>query len=93
MVNWVPRRAALQSWLDRDDRLRFARRVLVFDDVVAERWRRLEAVARRRRPTADVFLAATALRHRLTLATRNTADVAPTGVPVLNPVERLTRAQ
>jgi hypothetical protein len=83
-----PTRAALQSWLDRDVRLRFAGRLLVFDDAVAERWGQLEATAKRRRvtlPTIDAQLAATALHHGLTFATRNTTDVASTGVPVFNP--------
>jgi predicted nucleic acid-binding protein len=83
-----PRRAALQSWLDRDVRLRFAGRLLAFDDGVAERWGQLEASARKRRltlPTIDAQLAATALHHGLTFVTRNTADVAPTGVPVFDP--------
>jgi predicted nucleic acid-binding protein len=83
-----PRRAALQSWLDRDVRLRFAGRLLAFDDAVAERWGQLEASARRRRvtlPTVDAQLAATALHHGLTFVTRNTTDIASTGVPVFNP--------
>jgi predicted nucleic acid-binding protein len=83
-----PRRAALQSWLDRDVRLRFAGRLLPFDDAVAERWGQLEALAKKRRitlPTIDAQLAATALHHGLTFATRNAADVASTGVPVSNP--------
>jgi len=33
----------------------------------------------------DGLLAATAMRHDLTLVTRNTKDIAPTGVAVLNP--------
>ncbi|HEX3577190.1 MAG TPA: PIN domain-containing protein, partial [Thermoanaerobaculia bacterium] len=33
-----PKRAALQSWLDRDLRVRFAGRLLPFDEWVAERW-------------------------------------------------------
>jgi predicted nucleic acid-binding protein len=33
----------------------------------------------------DGFFAATALVHDLTLATRNTRDFAPLGVPMLNP--------
>lgn len=37
-----PKRAALQSWLDRDVRARFSGRLLVFDDAVAERWGRSE---------------------------------------------------
>ena len=83
-----PRRAALQSWLDRDLRLRFAGRLLAFDDGVAERWGQLEALAKKRRltlPTIDAQLAATALHHGLTLVTRNTADIAPTGVPTIDP--------
>jgi predicted nucleic acid-binding protein len=83
-----PRRAALQSWLDRDVRIRFAGRLLAFDDGVAERWGQLEAIAKRRRltlPTIDAQLAATALHHGLTFVTRNTADIAPTGVPVFDP--------
>jgi toxin FitB len=83
-----PKRAALQSWLARDVRLRFAGRLLVFDDAVAERWGQLEALAKKRRltlPTVDAQLAATALHHNLTFATRNSADVGPTGVAVFNP--------
>ena len=83
-----PRRPALQGWLDRDVRLRFAGRLLSLDDGVAERWGQLEAFARKRRwtvPTIDAQLAATALHHGLTFVTRNTTDVAPTGVPVFDP--------
>ncbi|HWO24330.1 MAG TPA: type II toxin-antitoxin system VapC family toxin [Kofleriaceae bacterium] len=83
-----PKRAALQSWLDRDVRIRFAGRLLAFDDGVAERWGQLEALAKKRRltlPTIDAQLAATALHHGLTLVTRNTADIAPTGVPLFDP--------
>jgi toxin FitB len=83
-----PRRAALQTWLDRDLRVRFAGRLLPFDDGGAERWGQLEALARRQRltlPTVDAQLAATAMHHGLTFVTRNTADIRPTGVPVFSP--------
>ena len=83
-----PKRAALQSWLDHDLRIRFGDRLLDFDAGVAERWGQLEAAAKRRRvalPTIDAQLAATALHHGLTFVTRNAADVRPTGVPVFNP--------
>ncbi|MBA3392169.1 MAG: type II toxin-antitoxin system VapC family toxin [Deltaproteobacteria bacterium] len=83
-----PKRAALQSWLDRDMRVRFAGRLLAFEDGVAERWGQLEALAKKRRltlPTIDAQLAATALHHGLTFVTRNTADIGPTGVPVFDP--------
>jgi predicted nucleic acid-binding protein len=36
-------------------------------------------------PINDAFIAATALVHRMTVVTRNTADFAATGVPLLNP--------
>lgn len=83
-----PKRGALQSWLDRDVRLRFAGRLLPFDDAVAERWGQVEALARRQRvtlPTIDAQLAATAHHHNLTFVTRSTAHVAATGVSVFNP--------
>jgi toxin FitB len=83
-----PKRAALQGWLSRDVRIRFAARLLVFDAGVAERWGQVEALARKHRltlPTIDAQLAATALHHNLTFVTRNTTDVAMTGVPVFNP--------
>jgi predicted nucleic acid-binding protein len=82
------RRGALQAWLDRDLRVRFAGRLLPFDDLVAERWGQLEAAAKRRRltlPTIDAQLAATALHHGLTFVTRNASHLRPTGVPVFNP--------
>ena len=83
-----PRRGALQSWLDQDLRVRFADRILPFDEWVAERWGQIEAIAKRHRvtlPTIDAQLAATALHHGLTFVTRNTSDVRPTGVPLFNP--------
>ena len=83
-----PKRAALQSWLDHDLRVRFAGRILPFDESVAERWGQIEAIARRQRvqvATIDAQLAATALHHGLTFVTRNTADFRLTGVPLFNP--------
>ena len=74
--------------MDRDLRIRFAGRLLPFDEGVAERWGQIEAIARRQRlslPTIDAQLAATALHHGLTFVTRNTADVRLTGVPLFNP--------
>jgi predicted nucleic acid-binding protein len=45
-------------------------------------------MAKRRRltvPTIDAQLAATALHHGLTFATRNTSHLRSTGVPLFNP--------
>ena len=88
------RRAALQSWLEHDLRVRFAGRLLPFDDGVAERWGQIEALAKRRRltlPTIDAQLAATALHHGLTFVSRNTDDIRPTGVATFNPWSRRQR--
>lgn len=38
-----------------------------------------------KRPTADAMIAATALTHGLSVATRNTVDFEPLGVGVVNP--------
>jgi toxin FitB len=43
--------------------------------------------ARRPLPSIDALLAATAKVHKLTLATRNTADVADLGADLCNPLE------
>lgn len=58
-------------------------RILSVDQKVAEEWGRMNAV--RTLPAVDSLLAATAHVHGLTFVTRNTKDVAQTGVPCLNP--------
>jgi toxin FitB len=58
-------------------------RVLLVDQKVAEEWGRMNAVTTL--PAIDSLLAATARVHGLTLVTRNTRDIARTGVPCLNP--------
>lgn len=83
-----PRRGALQTWLEHDLRLRFASRLLPFDEAVALRWGHIEGWAERHGKalaTIDAQLAATALHHGLTLVTRNTPDYRPSGVPIFNP--------
>ncbi len=74
--------AILERWLD-TLRRDFGRNVLPFTDDVADCWGCLTA----RSPLAitDSLIAATALTHGLTVATRNVADFIPCGVPVLNP--------
>ena len=61
-------------------------RLLPVDQKVAEEWGRMNAV--RTLPAVDSLLAATAHVHGLTFVTRNTRDVAQTGVPCLNPFAR-----
>lgn len=82
------RRGRLESWLNRDLKMRFAGRWLPIDDETAERWGMLAADAARRGilvPVVDALLAASALAHGMTLVTRNTQDVQATGVLVMNP--------
>ena len=57
--------------------------ILPVDVAVAEEWGRLMDPVTL--PVIDGLLAATALVHGLTLATRNIKDVARTGVPTVNP--------
>jgi hypothetical protein len=76
--------AALEAWLAELEGY-YGDRVLPVDLPVAETWGRLNAD--RSLSTVDSLLAATALVHRLTLVTRNVADVLGTGVTVLNPFE------
>jgi len=82
------RRVSLEAWLDRGLVLRFSGRILPIDQAVAERWGRIAGGAAARRsslPVIDGPLAATALHHNLTLVTRNTRDIAATGVSLFNP--------
>lgn len=78
----APSALALEHWLvGLTDG--FADRILPVDQAVAEQWGRLNVPDPV--PTVDGLLAATALVHGLTFVTRNTRDVARTGVPVLDP--------
>ena len=82
------RRNALQHWLDADVRSWFAGRILPVTQSIAERWGHLAAAAKRNGcalSVVDGIIAATALEHGLTLATRNVKDFAGLGMLVLNP--------
>jgi len=82
------KRAALETWLVSDLLSRFAGRILAFDLDVAQQWGRIEGRARLgsgKLPVVDSQLAATALRHGLTLVTNNEADFSRTGASILNP--------
>lgn len=84
------RRVALEAWLESDLRLRFSKRILPIDEGIADRWGALAGQAQndgRALPVIDGLLAATAIHHNLTLVTRNTSDIAATGVLLFNPWE------
>lgn len=80
----------LQNWLNIDLRARFEDRILDVDVEVAERWgadcARAQALGRVI-PVVDGLIAATAAVHGLTVVTRNTQDMAVSGVPLVNPWE------
>jgi toxin FitB len=74
--------ARLEAWVD-DIETIFADRVLPLDVAAARLWGELSA--RRSLPVIDTLIAATAISRGLTLVTRNTRDVAATGVPLFDP--------
>ena len=63
----------------------YADRLLPISAEVAEEWGRMNVPDSL--PVVDGLMAATAKVGGLTLVTRNTTDVARTGVPLLNPFE------
>ncbi|MCY1291095.1 type II toxin-antitoxin system VapC family toxin [Pseudomonas jinjuensis] len=77
--------AILRAWLDGHVLPGFAGRVLPVDSAVAQRCARLHVPDPR--AERDALIAATALVHGMTVATRNVKDFEPTGVGLLNPWE------
>ena len=73
---------ALETWLAGLKQV-YGDHLLPITPTVADQWGRLAAL--RPLATTDGLLAATALVHNLTFVTRNVADVAHTGVTLLNP--------
>jgi len=76
--------SALESWLGRISELH-RERIVSLDRAIAEEWGRMSVPDPL--PVIDGLLAATAKVTGLTLATRNTADVAAAGVSLFNPFE------
>ena len=79
------RRTRLEQWFASGvERLR----VFDFDTATAAAWARLLARLKKKgrtMPIKDSLIAATALAHGLTVATRNTKDFRSTGVEIENP--------
>nr|VFJ77628.1 MAG: hypothetical protein BECKFW1821C_GA0114237_11323 [Candidatus Kentron sp. FW] len=75
--------AVLRTWFERQVIPRFERRVIAVDAAVARCCAGLHVP----NPCQerDALIAASALVHGMTVATRNVADFAPTGVRILNP--------
>jgi predicted nucleic acid-binding protein len=79
------RRIRLEAWLSDDLPMRFAGRILDIDQEIADRWGQISGAKGATVPVIDGLLAATAIHHNLTLVTRNTKDMARTGVVLFNP--------
>jgi toxin FitB len=77
--------AILRTWMDRHVLPTFSGRTLAVDTAVAQRCATLHVP--NPRSDRDALIAATALVHGLTVATRNVADFERTGVGVINPWE------
>ena len=75
--------AILRGWMDRHVLPTFSARILAIDTAVAQRCAALHVPDPR--SDRDALIAATALVHGLTVATRNVSDFERMGVGVLNP--------
>jgi predicted nucleic acid-binding protein len=85
------KRRALQAWLNRLVEV-MAGRILNFNTSVATTWGHQEADFSKKgcpMPMPDSFIAATARRHNLAIATRNTADYDRPGLKVFNPLAKV----
>ncbi len=82
------KRAAIEGWLDRTLRPMFGGRILPVTEDAILRWRLMVAAGRERGRTytqPDLFIAATASVHGLTVVTRDAKDFADTGVGIFDP--------
>jgi toxin FitB len=78
-----PRGTVFRQWLERQVISAFEGRILPVDVAVARRAAQLHVPDPQ--PVNDAFIAATALVHGMTVATRNVTDFTATGVRLLNP--------
>lgn len=81
-----PQGAILRAWLDNQVLPAFSGRIFPVDTAIAQCCAKLHVP--NRCPDRDAFLAATALVHGMTVATRNIKDFTSTGVETINPWEK-----
>lgn len=82
------KKKALQTWLTDDLIKRFDHRILSIDLKVALKWGEIQALAEKsgnKLPTIDGLIASMGIVYDLTIITRNTQDMKPSGVKVYNP--------
>lgn len=88
LVTDANRRAELNAWLTNTVRPLFTQRVLDVTENVLFTWRLLVEAGRKAGHTfsqPDLFIAATALHHGLTVVSRDTSEYEKAGAPVFNP--------
>jgi toxin FitB len=88
LLSDAARRSELNDWLARKVRPMFEHRVLEITEDIMLKWRLLVEEGRKVGHTysqPDLIIAATALHHGITVATRDTSEYAKARVPVFNP--------
>ena len=80
----VSRAEIIEQWLNQFC-VDYADAILPVTPEIADRWGRLNCP--KTLPTTDSLIAATAMVHDLTVATRNADDFLRCGVPVVNPFD------
>ncbi len=84
------RRDEVMAWIDEMKR-RFAGRILPIGKLETDAWSALCAETESRGhplPAIDSLIAATAIAHGLTVATRTVKDMLPAGVSIYNPFDQ-----
>jgi predicted nucleic acid-binding protein len=76
------RAATILAWIAE---IEAANEILSVDRAVMDAWARIRVAYPSRNSSEDTLIAATAVAHGLTVATRNTRDFEALGVPVLDP--------
>jgi toxin FitB len=88
LVSDAARRTELHAWLTHEVRPLFDQRVLDVSEDVLFKWRLLVEEGRKSGHTysqPDLFIAATALHHGLTIVSRDTREYQRAGVSVVDP--------
>ena len=88
LVSEASKRAELSDWLTHKLRPMFDQRILPVSEDIFFKWRLLVERGRKKGLTysqPDLFIAATALHHGLTVVSRDADEFARVGVSVVNP--------